>query len=841
MERFIRRLRLGPGGRFVTHSIDCPRCRGTIAVKDARPGRFRVDCPKCGSPMAITVPDDPAAPPLVVGLEPPATTALRTDPVPVAPAPEAPPVAPEPEPVAQPPRWLGGYRVGRALGVTRAGGLFAARGWAGGREVALAILKPRWAADAGFVARFAREAYASAQLDHPNLAPVVDLGVDRGSPFAAIDAIAGAPLSDPARGRAGLDRTARAAAVLHAARGLRHAHEQQVFHRDLDLDKIRVEDSGLVRLAGVGLGLAPETPVGPTVAPVALAGGPIAGTPPPPEPPSASAAREDVAALGRAFQSLIGGSRGDRAVPPGLASVARRMAGEGPDERFADLGAAVRALEAELGVAGPFAPTDAEAAELEACARAFEEPPLARVRPLLGPGLAGIVALFALLFLVNGRPLTSLGFLAFGALAGSSLVAFRGAFATDPLFDRARAWLVGSERGDALTAGAVAALVVGTLVATHWLGTWIFLTGLAVALAAAYHFALDRPIAQARADSIARASALLKSLRRRGVAEDDVRRFACRQPGAAWEELYEALFGFDALRAARARWGPDAGGKRRPRHAAWRDPLVDAIDGVLEGRRRGRDRAWLGRVEERGLEARGINLLTARRKGGRVAEATVALAAQYRRSADGSLGLPLMNALLRATERPEEFLAAPEIVEAGPPAWRESLGTVARFTLGPRARFLLGGVLLAGFLLWMDQNSLISTEDARQAILSATTDREKAVADAEKIGRKLAADVQSIKDAASGTKPLEVGHLAPGLARRLDGFGLGLAGLLLILSAAFRGIRFTAFAVPGALVAVLGPNLVDPAARTLGPTSLVALALGAGLFALGLVFGRERD
>jgi len=850
-----------PGLSSVTTPIHCPSCGDAIAIRDTRPGRFRIECPKCGNPFELTIPGGPGGAMVVEArglaaapaFDPDATVDQESPPL-ASPAPAPRParddttldevlprLAPPPDPIAQPPRSLGGYRVGPLLATIRAGASYRATRRATGRGVALAIVRARWATDAGFLARFAREAYAAAQLSHPNLAPVVDLGVDRGLAFAASDALAGAPLSDPARGRAGLDRLARAAAILQAARGLRHAHEQQVFHRDLTLDKIRVDDQGLVRLAEVGLGLAPETPVAPAVAPVAPDGAAPA-TPPAPAPHSAAAAREDVAALGRALRSLIAGEQGGRGLPPGLAEVARRMAGEGSERPYPDLGAAVRALEAELGVTGPFAPTDAEAAEFEAAAAAFDEPPLARARPLVALGGSASLALFVALLLVLGRPLAALGAVAFAGLAAAGLAAFRGLAGRSPIFERAREWLLGGGTGDRLTALAAAALAVGALAAAGRLVAWAFLAAIAVGLAAAYHFALDRPVDRDRAAAIGRARALLRTLRRRGVDEDDVRRFAARQPGRRWEEFFEALFGHDALRSARDRWGPDAGGKRRPRHAPWRDPVVAALDSLIAGRRRERDLALFAPIEERGLEARGVNLLTARRKGRRIAEASVALAGQYRRSADGSLGLPLMNALLRATERPEEFLASPEIAEAAaPPAWREALLAALRVAFGPRARFLAGAVLLAGSLVWMEQNRIISAEEAKRAVLSATEDREKGVTEAGDIGRKLVASVQGIKDAATETRPLSLPFLSPGLARRLDGFGLGVGGLILVLSAATRGPRLAAFAVPGALIAVLGARLSDPAARTLGVASLAALAVGVGVFALGVAFGRGRD
>jgi len=141
----------------------------------------------------------------------------------------------------------------------------------------------------------------------------------------------------------------------------------------------------------------------------------------------------------------------------------------------------------------------------------------------------------------------------------------------------------------------------------------------------------------------------------------------------------------------------------------------------------------------------------------------------------------------------------------------------------------------------MHQNDLINAEEIKRAGLNATANGEQGVADARDIGRKVADKVQGVANATTGTKSLEVRGLSPAVTRRLDGFGLGAAGLILILSSIFRGIRFAAFAVPGAVIAALGPQFIEAGARPLGPTSLMAMAIGAGLFALGVAFGQTRD
>ena len=850
-------------GLSLSTTIQCPHCSNPIAIKDRKPGRFRVDCPRCASSFALTIAEDPNAPPVVASLgTTPATQARSVDPdetitqeIPrqlAAMVPRRPAVADETieevratpgefDPPFQPPRSLGGYRVGRQVGVFRAGITFEATRTATGRLLALAVVKPRWAAGATFVARFVREAYAAGQLDHPNLIAPADVDVVRGYAFAATGALDGLPLSDP-RGREGMDRTARAAAILHAARALKQAHEQGLYHRDLSLAKIRVDGSGLVRLADLGVGLTPDTPEVPPIPPIPPI--PLTGLPPTPSPPPASTAfvREDIAALGRSLHAMVGGQQMDRALTPGLASTIRRMTGEDAEGRFHDLGAVVRTLEAELGVEGEFLPRDEEAAELEAAARAFDETSLAKLRPRLVLGFAAVVGLFVALSIPAGRPLTALGALGFGAIVATSLVAVRGVSRRDPLFERARELLLGGGVGDRLTVGASVVLLSAALLATGLLGFWIFLGLLAVGLALAYHFAVDRPIEQARVEPIARATALIRSLRWLGISEDSVRRFACRQAGVRWEEFHEALFGYEALRKARVRWGLDAGGGRRPRFARGRDPIADFLDARIAARRRARDLVLFQAIEERNLEARGVNLLTARRKGRRIAEAIVAFAHQARRAGPDASGLPLMDALNRVAHRPEEFLTTLDDDDhPGPPAWRGALDLATRFLFGPRTRFLLGGALLAGFLLWMHQNELINADEIRRAGLNATTDREHAVDDARAIGRKVADKVQGVADARTETRSLEVGGLSPGVTRRLDGFGLGAAGLILILSSFFRGVRFAAFAVSGALVAALGPRLIEAGARPLGPTSLIAMAIGASLFALGVVFGRTRE
>ena len=193
--------------------------------------------------------------------------------------------------------------------------------------------------------------------------------------------------------------------------------------------------------------------------------------------------------------------------------------------------------------------------------------------------------------------------------------------------------------------------------------------------------------------------ALIRSIRRLGVDENSIRRFVCQQSGVRWEEFYEALFGYEALRKARDHWGLDAGGGRRPRFARWRDPIADLLDSWLDARRQARDLILFRAIEERNLEARGVNLLTSRRRSRRVAAAIVAFARQFRKAGPDGSGIPLRDALDRVAHRPEEFLTTLDDIDevddqAGPLRLARTPSTSRSASAsGPRTRFLLGGGL----------------------------------------------------------------------------------------------------------------------------------------------------
>jgi hypothetical protein len=112
-----------------------------------------------------------------------------------------------------------------------------------GRRVALKVLKPGTPEDA---ARFGREARMAAELRHPNLVPVYEVGQVGREPYLAMAYIDGAPLEP-----AGLERDL--GILLKVARALGAAHAQGMIHRDVKPQNILVDRAGEPFLTDFGM------------------------------------------------------------------------------------------------------------------------------------------------------------------------------------------------------------------------------------------------------------------------------------------------------------------------------------------------------------------------------------------------------------------------------------------------------------------------------------------------------------------------------------------------------------------------------------------------------------
>ncbi|RYD16474.1 MAG: serine/threonine protein kinase [Lysobacteraceae bacterium] len=121
------------------------------------------------------------------------------------------------------------------------------------QRVALKLLHAGGGSDAATLARFARERRILAQLDHPNIARLIDAGVNAdGRPFLAMELVEGERIDRWCAGR-GTGMRARIDLFLEVCAAVEHAHRQLVIHRDIKPANILVTDRGEPKLLDFGI------------------------------------------------------------------------------------------------------------------------------------------------------------------------------------------------------------------------------------------------------------------------------------------------------------------------------------------------------------------------------------------------------------------------------------------------------------------------------------------------------------------------------------------------------------------------------------------------------------
>jgi eukaryotic-like serine/threonine-protein kinase len=178
---------------------------------------------------------------------------------------------------------LGPYEILAPLGSGGMGDVYRARDPRLGRDVAIKVLPPAFAADANRLARFEQEARAVAALNHPNIVAIYDVGKDaEGRPYLVTELIEGTTLrtrltNEPLSLRLAVDF------ALQIARGLAAAHDRGIVHRDLKPENVMVSKDGFVKILDFGLAKLTEAESGgvsamPTLAKPETKSGMVMGT-----------------------------------------------------------------------------------------------------------------------------------------------------------------------------------------------------------------------------------------------------------------------------------------------------------------------------------------------------------------------------------------------------------------------------------------------------------------------------------------------------------------------------------------------------------------------------------
>ena len=200
--------------------VRCPHCHNPIEIVNDRP-LTDLTCPSCGEKVTLVFDD-------TVDRVPGSATTASTG-----------------------PKRIGHFELLETLGTGGFGTVWKARDTKLDRIVAVKIPR-KGQLDREETEKFLREARAAAQLRHPGIVGVHEVGIEGETVYIVSDFIAGLSLDKWLEGQRPTPRKA-AELCIKIAEALHHAHEKGVIHRNLKPGNIMLDAAGETHVMDFGL------------------------------------------------------------------------------------------------------------------------------------------------------------------------------------------------------------------------------------------------------------------------------------------------------------------------------------------------------------------------------------------------------------------------------------------------------------------------------------------------------------------------------------------------------------------------------------------------------------
>src|SRR5436305_5371385 len=157
------------------------------------------------------------------------------------------------------PKKIGKYDVLDVVGKGGMGVVYRAKDPFLDRMVAIKIMTISYADYPDLLQRFYREAKATANLQHPNIVTVYELGEHEGSPYLAMQFLEGASLETLLRSGQSISLLQKIDVIIQACHGLSYAHQRGIVHRDIKAGKLMVLKDGSVKIVDFGIARTRDT------------------------------------------------------------------------------------------------------------------------------------------------------------------------------------------------------------------------------------------------------------------------------------------------------------------------------------------------------------------------------------------------------------------------------------------------------------------------------------------------------------------------------------------------------------------------------------------------------
>ncbi|HEY1683743.1 MAG TPA: serine/threonine-protein kinase [Tepidisphaeraceae bacterium] len=854
-----------------------------MVLKGLRPGEFAPTCEHCQKRFDLIVPGVAGERPIAraIAAKPLQTEKLGIDTAGVdhhaaAARKEAPA-----NPVKQITGRLGGYEIKKLIGRGTMGSVYLARQLSLSRLVAIKTLHKTLAADPRVLARFTREAYAAAMLQHPNIVQIYDFGCERGIHYFSMEYVSGVSLMQLLTQRGRIEPKLAAGYIVQAARGLAFAHQHGLVHRDVKPDNLLLSNNGTIKVADLGLVRQMAVRNRPAMAAVGAGSDSdphvtqryhAMGTPTymAPEQARDSAVvdgRADIYSLGcslytllvghppfeeKTTQAMLEAHATRQPTPPDmlaesvdsdLSDVVMRMMARKPADRFQSMGQVVHAMQNYLRSENKEA-SGVQEDEIESIAAAAE---LVQSSPWPKIQLAAIAMFFVLcaggiamaLSLPQSPTNKSLSLAAVLTLAlgtGLTHLAIHGTTYNRPLFSRLRQiWMprgwVDLTNYRVILPVAVLGLL---LYALNFLWVALGLIAIAVGLAAAAHWLIDKPAEAVKTAASRQASGVLRNLRERGVDEQTIRQIVRSESGPKWRGIFESLFGYEAAAISIA-------GDIDPGQQKWVDQLINKVNAKLQQKWETEKRRLLAATEARWRIAAGVDAAKAKHEAMESSDDFVRGASVVREMAHqaaiaasaAAIDPQASNAKENAgnaesrfvprewTDRPADLLVEFTAAESGKPARRklDYLGALEGYEKQSfwRRRFGSPAEVIFGAGPRVILGLIVLIGFAAWSI----TNKGKAV------------NSFLMSAPASTIMPLRIAGVPAFLCDAVSNFRALGAGIILVLSSVFAGRTYSFFVLLGATSLLVGPLCYS------GPHAVLASGVAAGgVIVLGVLCRR---
>jgi predicted Ser/Thr protein kinase len=324
------------------------------------------------------------------------------------------------------PKNIGRYEVKSELGRGGMATVFCAHDPSFDRDVAVKVLPREFLHDPQFRGRFEREIKTVAQLEHPAIVPVYDVGEDDGQPFFVMRQMTGGSLSDWLKqGAFSLQDTARI--VERLAKALTYAHKKGIVHRDLKPGNVLFDNNGEPFITDFGVAKLVESASN-------MTGSGIVGTPAYMSPEQAQSgkvdSRSDIYGMGVIIYEMLTGSQPYKAdtpmsvvikhitdpvpeilrdrpdLPPEVDAVIKQAMDKDPEKRYPTMIDLAKALnKAAFGEEGHITDSQIIGSRLTTVG-APAVGGINRMGVIIAAGAAVVVLVVAGVILLNGRPAT---------------------------------------------------------------------------------------------------------------------------------------------------------------------------------------------------------------------------------------------------------------------------------------------------------------------------------------------------------------------------------------------------------------------------------------------------